>query len=512
MLSKTYCMTNIGLNSQQIEIEVDIAQGLPSFIIVGLGDTAVQESKERVRSAIKNSQLIFPLKKITANLAPADIRKIGPSFDLPIAIGILNATGQINANSDVFENTIFIGELALNGRLRHTNGILPIITRAIELGFKNIFLPKVNAPEASLLGNINIFGAKNLNQIIAHLQNEKKISKTEPIDFEELSKDEKFLTDFANVKGQEHAKRALEIAAAGAHNVLMNGSPGSGKTLMARAFSSILPHLTRQEAIEVTKIFSIANLLPSAQPMITTRQFRAVHHTASGVSIVGGGNIPKPGEISLAHRGVLFLDELQEFPSQVLEVLRQPLEDREITISRANGSTTYPAHFTLISAMNPCPCGYYGVPNSDKNCTCTPYQISRHKKKISGPLLDRFDLFIEISPVKFEKLASNELSEESVSIRKRVQTARDIQSKRFTKENITTNSEMNVKLVEKYCETNQETENLLKQAMKQFSLSARGYHRILKAARTIADLEKVESIELNHVAEALQFRPKIETI
>ncbi len=504
-------MTTVGLIPEIIEVEVDLANGLPSFTIVGLGDTAVQESKERIRSAIKNSNLVFPLKRITANLAPADIRKTGPSFDLPMAVGMLLASGQIE-NTDL-EDSVFVGELALEGKLRHTNGILPIATEAKKKGFKKIFLPSINAKEAALIKDLEVYAIDNLEDLFSHFNNEKKLSKFPEISFEEIFEEDNYEEDFTYIKGQEHAKRAMEIAAAGAHNLLMNGAPGAGKTLMAKAFRTILPKITQEEAFEVSKIFSIANLLPENTPLITTRPFRTVHHTASDVSIVGGGKVPRPGEISLAHKGVLFLDELSEFPGQVLEVLRQPLEDRKITISRAQGSVSFPAHFSLIAAMNPCPCGYFGVPDTNKECTCSSGQISRYRKKISGPLLDRIDLFIDISPVKFEKLKSREsYGEGSKSIRKRVQKARDIQENRFANENIFTNSEMNVKQVEKYCLIPEEAEDLMRNAMRQFNLSARGYHRVLKLARTIADLEGEENISLQHIAEALQFRPKLEEL
>jgi magnesium chelatase family protein len=488
-------MTNVGLECEKVEIEVDLFPGLPNFTIVGLGDTAVQESRERVRSAIKNSGFFFPVKKITANLAPADVRKSGPSFDLPIAIGILLATGQLQ-NSAVFEKSIFVGELALNGELRNTHGVLPIVAAAVEAGFEKIFLPKINAPEAALLDGIQIFGAENLREVFEHLAGEKEIPIFENFDFEKIAREENFSRDFESIRGQEHAKRALEIAAAGSHNILMNGAPGAGKTLMARAFSSILPRMTREESLEVTKLFSIAKLLPNSKPLMVDRQVRVVHHTASAVSIVGGGTNLKPGEISLAHRGVLFLDEFSEFPSQVLEVLRQPLEDREITISRAKGSVTFPAHFTLVAAMNPCPCGFHGVPDCDRECSCTAAQIARYRKKISGPLLDRIDLFVEISPVKFEKLTGEKTGENSQKIRERVQRARDLQISRFKSEKISVNSEMNSDHIEKFCEISNESKNLLQQAVRQFSLSARGFHKILKIARTIADLENSKNVEL----------------
>lgn len=511
MLAKISASTLIGMEALDVEVEVDVTRGMPKFHIVGLGDAAVQEAKQRVFSAIRNSNLNFPPTRITVNLAPADTRKSGPLFDLPIAIGILFSSEQIKCEEEIFEQSMFMGELALDGRLRHVSGVLPLVADAKKKGKKYIFLPKSDAAEASLVDDIEIYGADTLLDVVQHLQGVSKISPQPALSEEEIFKKQSdHYVNFASIAGQEQAKRALEIAAAGSHNILMNGSPGSGKTFMAKAYPSILPRMTRHEAFEVTEIYSIANLLPRDEPLVTQRPFRTVHHTASSVSIVGGGRNASPGEISLAHRGVLFLDEIAEFPPAVLEVLRQPLEDRKITVSRASGTSEFPAHFSLVAAMNPCPCGYYKVPNSDKDCICAPSQIDRYQKKLSGPLLDRIDLHVDVSPVEFDKLAQKENSESSEDIALRVQKARDIQSKRFEglAQKISSNAEMSPDDIKKFCELSPESENLLKQAMKQFQLSARAYHRIIKVARSIADLAGVKNIEISHIAEALQYRKK----
>lgn len=509
MPSKILSAANVGLDCFLVEVESDISSGLGNFIVVGLPDTAVQESRERVRSAIKNSKLAFPRTRITVNLAPADLKKEGPAYDLPLAVSILLSSGQINNETELLKSSVFIGELSLDGTLRPVNGILLIALLCKEKNIKNLYLPKDNLKEANLIEGINVYPLENLGQLVEHLNNKKMIEpvvcfsslldETELIDFE---------IDMAHIKGQEHAKRALEIAAAGGHNILMTGPPGTGKTLLAKALPSVLPPLTMEESLEVTKIYSVNGLLPKNQPLIKTRPFRSPHHTASGVALVGGGTWPKPGEISLAHRGVLFLDEFPEFPHSALENLRQPLEDGVITVSRASGTLKFPAKFILVASQNPCPCGYYSDP--DRQCICSTSQIIKYQKKISGPLLDRIDLHIEVPKIKFEKLADNSLAEKSSEIRKRIKRARQIQKKRFKNSNILTNSEMASQMVKEYCQIDNATMQLLKNAVNQLHLSARSYFKILKLARTIADLAEADKIELNHLAEALQYRPKVE--
>ena len=514
MLAKITSAAVIGLDAVPITVEVDIAaMGLPSFTIVGLPDKAVEESKERVRAAIKNSGADFPPKRITVNLAPADLPKEGPAYDLPIALGILMASEQLTPSS--LSNSIFLGELSLDGSLRRIWGILPCAIMARDKKFQNIFLPYDNLEEAQVVDKLKIFPVKSLRQLFDHFAtshlpqvNQKQIP-TAKFKKQKYSNIQDGEYDFENIRGQESAKRALEIAAAGGHNILMKGPPGAGKTLMARSFATILPNLTFEESLEVTKIYSVANLLSSDNPIITARPFRSPHHTTSNIGLIGGGNVPRPGEISLAHRGVLFLDEFPEFPRHVLEALRQPMEDGSIVVSRAAGSVRFPSRFTLVAAANPCPCGFFG--DEKRNCTCSPGAITRYQKRISGPILDRIDMHISVPMLKSSKLTERYQSESSRLIQKRVQSAREKQLKRFKGLKITSNAEMNNKQLKQFCDLDQQSIVLLKQAITKLSLSARGFHRVIKIARTIADLEDSVKIKSNHIAEALQYRPQIES-
>lgn len=503
MLSIVKSMGLHGLDGYLIEVQVDVSSGLPAWEVVGLPDVSVKEAKERVKTAIKNSDIEFPSRRILVNLAPANTKKEGSLFDLPIAIGILIATEIIENNN--INNYIFIGELSLNGKLNKVKGILPMCIEASRLGIKNVILPKENAKEAAIVKDINVIPAENLKQVINFLNGTEIIEK-EKVDIDEMFKNnQKYMSDFSEVKGQENIKRALEISAAGGHNcLLIRKSAVHGKTMMARRLPTILPDLSFNEALEITKIHSIAGILPSTVPLITTRPFRSPHHTVSSVSLAGGGKIPKPGEISLAHFGVLFLDELPEFSKSTLEVLRVPLEDGEVTISRVNASLTYPAKVVLIASMNPCPCGYYG--SKDKECTCTPQQIAKYMGKISGPLLDRIDIHIEVTPVKYEKLESDVKPESSEEIKERVNKARKIQLDRYKNNKIFSNSELTPKLIDKYCKLDESGKKILENAFQKLGLSARAYGRILKVSRTIADLEGEEKILPKHIAEAIQYR------
>jgi len=508
MLAKVLSGALVGLEAVPVEVEVNIEkQGFPAFSIVGLPDKAVEEAKERVRSAIKNSGGDFPQYRITVNLAPADLPKQGPSYDLPIALGILLASDQLRAD---LSQALVVGELSLDGSVRKVGGILPLTFLAKRLKLGEIFLPAPNAQEAAIVSGVRVVPVPDFKKFFLHLKRFEELAPQPFTDFKKLLEGERVAEfDFTEIHGQEQARRALEVAAAGGHNLSLKGPPGAGKTMLARALPSIMPRLTVDEALEVTRIYSVTGKLPTEFPLITKRPFRSPHHTTSRIGLIGGGRYPSPGEISLAHRGVLFLDEFPELPRHVLEALRQPLEDGWVTVSRAAGSQSFPSNFMLVVASNPCPCGYLGDPK--RECICTPSQIIRYQKRVSGPIWDRIDLHVEVPAVEVEKLTSDSSvgSESSAVIRKRVQAAREIQLRRFAETNLVCNADMKNRDVKEFCSLSAECLNILRQAVSQLGLSARSYYKVIKAARTIADLAGGEAIAAPHLAEALQYRQKV---
>ncbi len=505
MLAKVFSCAVVGVDGVLVEVEVDVGpSGKPGMVLVGLPDAAVQESRERVRAAIRNSGGRFPHGRITVNLAPADLKKAGPAYDMPIAVGILLSSQQLLADLD---DALLVGEMSLDGVLRHTPGIISMVAVAAERGMKRAFVPAVDAPEAGLVQGITIYPVRNLSELVHHLHGQSPIQPVAPVtSIAEVAAEALNVVDFADIRGQEHVKRGIEVAAAGSHNLIMSGPPGAGKTLLARSMPSILPAMTLDEALEVTRVYSVKGLLPPRRPLVTSRPFRSPHHTTSHAGLVGGGSWPQPGEISLAHRGVLFLDDLPEFSTQTLEVLRQPLEDKQVTLARASGTITFPANVSLVAAMNPCPCGYYG--DRTRTCSCSSSVITRYQKRISGPLLDRIDIHLDVPRVDYEQLADRRAGEASQRVRERVEGAREVQACRYFDTSFRTNADMGPGQVQEHVRLDSAGEQMMQAAVRQLALSARAYHRVLKLSRTIADLASAPDVLAHHLAEALQYRPR----